>query len=302
MVVIKRFLVSTSPRPGRYAQRCFDLMDTILESEEVLELADLMERYMCDDCPKDHKKICGLSFEWVCSAVSEIIDCHGGFMPFTTSRDMMVLHSKAVLAEQEFIGHFVLSNGYVINNFVRTKHGLLTNSAMKAPGSLLVFITGNSKHSTLYRTVPGFGKVLSTRYSGIRSTACAMLMLTNPDQDVNMQMGRIGFDMNPRVLSPWSSGFFNTWADFVYFNPGVEITELYMTDAGLFLGSPTDSPSAYRLHADTGFPYVLQYFRDVLAKHIGQLLAMAKMSPTDDASVPTGNIFSFLFMRLTLLF
>ena len=167
-------------------------MDNIWDSERTLELSELMERYMCEDCPKDHKKICGMPFEWMCTAVSETVDCHGGFMPFKTSRDMMILHSKAVLAEQEFVGHFVLSNGYTIRNFTRTKYGILTNPAMKAPGCLLVFITGNSKHSTLYRDVPGFGKVLSTRYSGIRSTAYAMLLLTNPDQDVNLQMGRIG--------------------------------------------------------------------------------------------------------------
>ena len=266
-------------------------METILDSEGALELSELMARYMCEDCPKDHKKICGLPFEWMCSSVSEVMDCHGGFMPFKTSRDMMILHSKAILAQQEFIARYVLSNGYVITNFVRTNHGILTNSAMKAPGCLLVFITGNSKHSTLYRTVPGFGKVLSTRYSGIRSTAFAMLKLTNPDQDINMQMGRIGFDMNPRVLSSWSSGFINTWADFVYFNPGVEVTELYMVDGGVYLGSPTDTPNAHALYADNGFPFILQYYRDVFAKLVGQLLAMAKMDPTDDANVPLGNCF-----------
>ena len=286
--------MNTSPRPSRYAKQCYDLMETVLDPDVTVELTELLERYMCVSCPNDYKHICGLPFEWICASTSEIIDCHGGFMPFTTARDMMVLHTKAILVQHEFVGQAMLSNGYTIRNFVRTKHGVLTDSAMKAPGSLLVYITGSSKHSTLYRDVPGFGglqKVLNTRYSGVRSTAYAMILLTNPNQDVNLQLGRIGFDMNPRVLSPWSSAFYNTWADFVYFNPGVEITELYMTDGGVFLGSPTSTPNARKLYSNTGFPLVIQYYRDLLAKHVGKLLAMSKMNASDDADVPAGKLF-----------
>lgn len=298
--------MNTSPRPHRYAKQCYDLMETMIDSDDSLCLSDLMDLYMCLGCPKDHKDKCGLPFEWVCASVSESMDCHGGFMPFTVARDMMILHSKAVLEEHEFIGSFELSNGFVIRNFVRTRNGVLTNAAMKTPGTNLVFITGNSKHSTLYRDAPGFDgvrKVLNTRHSGMRSTACAMLLLTNPDQDVNLQMGRISFDLNPRVLSQWSYGFFNSWADFVYFNPNVEITELYMTDGGVCLGSLTDTPNARRLYADTGFPLVLQYYRDLIAKHIGQLLAMAKMGADDDddADVPSGMHFIILGFFLRLL-
>ena len=284
--------MNTSPRPNRYAKQCYDLMDSILDSDATLDLSELLNHYMCASCPNDYKQVCGASFEWMCASTSEVLDCHGGFMPFTVARDMMVLHSKAILTQHEFIEQATLSNGYPIRNFVRTRLGLLTDSAMKAPGSMLVFITGSSKHSTLYRDAIGFKgvhNVLNTRYSGVRSTAYAMLLLTNPKQDVNLQLGRVGFDMHPKVLSSWSFAFFNTWADFVYFNPGVEITELYMADDGVYLGSPTSTPNARKLHATTGFPIMIQYYRDLLAKHVGRMFAMSKMGVTDDAEVPAGK-------------
>ena len=74
--------MNTSPRPHRYAMQCYDLMDTMLDSDDSVCLSDLMGRYMCLCCPKDHKDKCGLPFEWVCTTVSEALDCHGGFMPF----------------------------------------------------------------------------------------------------------------------------------------------------------------------------------------------------------------------------
>ena len=153
------------------------------------------------------------------------------------------------------------------------------------------------KHSDLYKTAVGFHhsdgtnttRFMNENYSMVRSTACATAWLLNPQQRCTLQMGRFSFDLDPQVLSDWATGFLNLWADFVYRNQGVSVTELYMTDDGVSLGSITDATDSQRLYSSAGLPLVLQYYRDVLAKHIGRLLAMAKMRPGESPIVPEGN-------------
>ena len=283
-------------------------MDTILDSDETLALYDLMEKYMCDPCPKEPKSVSSVPFEWQCITVSEVLECHPGYMPFTTSLDMMVMHTQRVVYESEFVPKFVMSNGNVIKKFVRTKKGVLANTAVKSPGTELIFVTGNSKHSDLYKAAVGFchedgtniTKFLNENYSMVRSSACAMAWLINPEQRCTLQMGRFSFDLDPDILSPWSADFLNQWADFVYHNRGTPVTELYMTDDGVCLGSLTDAPDARRLYSNTGLPLILQYYRDVLARHIGRLLAMAKMRPGESSIVPTGNSVRVLRVLVTI--
>ena len=291
------FSVRTCPDPFRLSTPCFGAMDTILDSDETLALFDLMEKYMCDACPKEPKSVSSEPFAWQCVSVSEVMECHPGYLTFVHSRDMMVLHLQRIQHESELVPEFVLTNGTVIRNFIRTKKGVLANTAVKTPGTELIFVTGNSKHSDLYKTAAGFHhsdgtnvtRFVNENYSMVRSTACATAWLLNPKQRCTLQMGRFSFDLHPRILSDWATGFLNLWADFVYYNQGVSVTELYMTDDGVCLGSITDAPDSQRLYSSAGIPLVLQYYRDVLAKHIGRLLAMAKMRPGDSPIVPEGN-------------
>ena len=288
----------TCPDPFRLSTPCYGAMDTILDSDETLALFDLMERYMCDACPKEPRGVSSEPFAWQCASVSEVLECHPGYLTFVVSRDMMVLHLQRIQHESEFVPDFVLSNGTVIRNFIRTKKGVLANTAVKTPGTELIFVTGNSKHSDLYKTAAGFHhsdgtnttRFMNENYSMIRSTACATAWLLNPTQRCTLQMGRFSFDLNPRTLAIWATGFLNLWADFVYYNRGTSVTELYMTDDGVCLGSITDATDAQRLCSDSGLPLLLQYYRDILAKHIGRLLAMAKMRPGESHVVPEGSI------------
>ena len=291
------FLVRTCPNPFRLSIPCFGAMDTILDSDETLALFDLMEKYMCDACPKDPRSATSEPFAWQCVSVSEVMECHPGFLTFVLSRDMVVLHLQRILHESEYVTEFVLTNGTVIRNFIRTKKGVLANTAVKTPGTELIFVTGNSKHTDLYKTAAGFHhsdgtnttRFMNENYSMVRSTACATAWLLNPQQRCTLQMGRFSFDLAPQVLSDWATGFLNLWADFVHRNQGVSVTELYMTDDGVCLGSITDATDSQRLYSSAGLPLVLQYYRDVLARHIGRLLAMAKMRPGESPIVPAGN-------------
>ena len=266
-------------------------MESAYDDTDVLSLDELMARYTCTSCPISPP----LQVRWSCAAASELLECHSGFFTFLVSRDMIVLHIQAKLYESEYIPDYTLSTGAVVKKFVRTNTGLLTDIALQSVGTLLVFITGNSKHSALYHVVDG-KNVLNEQYSAMRSSFRAMLMLTNPNQTCTLNMGRLGFDMAPKVLSIWASPFYNCWADFVYRNPGVEITELYMTTKGLCYGSKSQSVRSHLLYDDTVMPLLLQYYRDILAKHIGRILAIGKMKPTDDFKVPKGEC--KLFVRL----
>ena len=275
--------MKTCPRPQRFAQPCFNLMGDLVDETDALPMDQLMDRFTCTNCPISPP----LQVRWTCAAASNVVDCHPGFFPFKVARDFMVLHTQAKLYESEYIPEYRLSTGAVVRKFVRTNTGLLTDVALQSTGTLLVYITGNSKHTSLYRVVDG-KRVLNVQYSAMRSSFRAMLMLTNPAQSCTLDMGRLGFDMNPKILSLWAAPFFNTWADFSFRNPGVEITELYMTAKGLTYGSKSNSTQSFLLYDDTVLPLLLQYYRDVLAKHIGRILAIGKMRKTDDFKVPSG--------------
>ena len=149
-------------------------MDTIVDENVALDLDQLMARYTCENCPISPP----LQVRWPCAAASELLECHSGYFTFLASRDMIVLHIQAKLYESEYVPEYCLSTGAMVKKFVRTNSGLLTDIALQSPGTLLVFITGNSKHSTLYHNENG-RNVLNVQYSAMRSGFRAMLMLTN---------------------------------------------------------------------------------------------------------------------------
>ena len=275
--------MKTCPNPQRFARPCYAQMDYSADESVALPLDQLMAQFTCTNCPISPP----LQVRWACAAASNVVDCHPGFFTFTVARDFMVLHVQAKLYESEYIPKYQLSTGAMVKKFVRTNTGLLCDIALQSTGTLLVFITGNSKHTSLYRVVDG-KNVLNPQYSAMRSSFRAMLILTNPGQSCTLDMGRLGFDMNPKVLSLWASPFYNAWADFSYRNPGMEVTELYMTANGLRYGSESRSVRSFLLYDDTMLPLVLQYYRDILAKHIGRILAIGKMKRSDNYKVPKG--------------
>ena len=276
--------MAVCPRPQRYAQLCNAEMEELDMEGDALSLDALIARFTCSTCLLDPTQ----RLNWQCVAVSETMDCHPGFMPFSTARDMMVLHCQSILYSSEYISEYVMFNGTKLRKFVRSDFGILSDVAMNGPGTQLIFVTGNSKHSDVTIVLDG-RRTLNPNFAAIRSTFRSMVLLLNPLQAINLQMGRLGFDLGPKVLSAWCSPFLNSWADFIIQNPGVCIEELYMSAQGLNYGSPSLMARTHLLTSENGMPIILQYFRDALAKHFSKILALARLGSEDGLPLPKGE-------------
>ena len=251
-----------------------------------------MAKYSCLLCPTGPSE----KMVWVCAGLSEVCDLHPGFMDYKTANDFVIMHLNRVTDTMEFITEYELPNGNVIENFIRTGNGFLSCRLLQRPGTHLFMIPGLSQHSDLYKR----GNVgcwsewttLNTRYSGLRSMVFSTVLLLNPGQVNCIQQGKMSFDLDPKVISTWFIPFVNTWSHFVERNPNVTINGLYVTDVGLYYGSPTDMDESHMLVGYTGLPLLLQHYRSVLTRLMSKIMGVGKQKPTDaNVWVPAGMFY-----------
>ena len=260
----------------------------------------LLEKYWCTVCRKDSLR----TMKWTCAAISETLDLHPGLLPFKTVLDIVVLHSAHVISTAVHVPEYELPNGVIISNFYRTENGFLSDVDMLKPGSVSFFITGFTRHTRPYVRMLWEGAMRewnypNQRFGFIRTHTYATILLLNPDQDINLNRGKLYLDIgvhevDDKQLKPtpslWLHSFSTCWSQFVERNPHAIVDGLYRTDCGLYYGSPTDSPISHRLSGYRGLPLVLQYFRNRIAKIISTILVTGKMRLSDkDACVPFGK-------------
>ena len=253
----------------------------------------LFSKYMCTVCPKDPKDP-DVPMNWICAGVSESLELHPGFFDFRRTLDMIIYHVSHISSVAVAVNEYTLPNGIVLKKFYHTENGLLSDIDMRKPGSCSFLITGISRHSSVYTRLQPEGALRSWRYpnkqySYIRTHTYATLLLLNPGQEINLNRGKLCLDMSK--ASTWLISFSNCWSDFIDRNPKIIVTGLFITDNGLFYGSPSDSPVHHKLFGYSAVPIILQYFRDRIGHLVSQILVISKMKLTDtEATVPRGKI------------
>ena len=284
-------LARTSPSPESHALGCYMYTGKSILREKFETLDSLMERYSCLLCPTG----LGQKMIWLCAGLSEVCDLHPGFLDFKTACDFVIMHLDCITETMEFIDSYTLPNGKEITNFIRTDNGLLADRLLQRPGTNVYVIPGLSQHSDLYKR-ENIGcwsewTSLNTRYSGLRSMVFSTALILNPGQVNSLQQGKMSFDLDPKVISTWFVPFVNTWSSFVNRNPNVVITGLYVTDTGIYYGSPTDMEVSHLLMGYCGLPLILQHFRSVFTRLMSKIMGIGKQKPTDKAWVPLGRCF-----------
>ena len=261
------------------------------------DLGTLISKYMCILCSKDPKDP-DVPMNWVCASVSENLELHPGFLDFRRTLDMVVYHASHIAAVAVSVNEYTLSTGIVLKKFYHTENGLLTDIDMRKPGSCAFFITGISRHSSVYTRLQPEGSLRPWRYpnrqySYIRTHTYATILFLNPQQEINLNRGKLCLDLS--TTSTWLRSFSNCWAEFIDRNPKVQINGLFVTDNGVFYGCPTDSSVSHQLTGYSAVPIILQYFRDKIGHLVSQILVTSKMKPTDtEATVPKGIYFKFV--------
>ena len=261
----------------------------------------VLAKYLCDFCLAEPCTNFA-KLEWPCSALSEVLELHPGYLDFGTSFDMLVSHAYHVTLHMEYFKKYSLSDGTELQNFIVTDNGFLADTDLKKPGTKLFVITGYAKHSSLYKRLnPGGWEGFSwnypnPKYSGVRAMVYTIALILNPAQERDLLRGKMALDFHPDLLSDWCTVFLDCWHLFVDLNPCTKVTEIYRTADGLYYGSPTDHAVAHPLHSYNGLPLLLSHYHDRLSYYVRQIVILSKQRVDDvDAHVPAGML-QFLYI------
>ena len=114
-----------------------------------------------------------------------------------------------------------MSNGITLNNFIRTKSGVLSSVDMDRPGTNLGFIVGLANGSAIWETIrpdSDIGQafdVPNPKWSGISTAMAAVQLLLIPKQPRKICRGKMMFDLGPKVSAIWTGSFLDSWSRFV---------------------------------------------------------------------------------------
>ena len=304
-------MIASIAPPEETVSRCHGSRDKKIYRENLTQFSSLLDKYWCELCSKDSLR----TMRWTCAAISETLDLHPGILPFRTVLDIIVLHAAHVISTAVHVPEYELPNGVVLSNFYHTENGFLSDVDMLRPGSVTFYISGYSRHTKPYTRLLWDGAMRewnypNQHYAFIRTHTYATILLLNPDQELNLNRGKLYLDIGVKnadekqlrsTPSLWLKPFSTCWSQFIGQNPHVTIDGLYRTDHGIYYGSPSDSPISHRLSGYRGLPLLLHYYRNRIAKLISTILVTGKMRLSDkDATVPPGILMNYLASLLCL--
>ena len=132
---------------------CYISTGRSLITDPILDIEQLLSGYYCEDS-YGNCKITSRPMIWRCAAFSELSELHAGFLSFNTGLDYVIYRLNSVCfckyriqfltvmlsLASTYVPLHTMSNGLVVRNFTRTRHGVLSDTNLRSLGTNLFLL------------------------------------------------------------------------------------------------------------------------------------------------------------------